>query len=225
MLTPAASNPFVATEAMTIAPALVCDHDGPRPDGGTSPGTRSRRKIAGVAWRGTTSPAAKTGRWPDIPRKLVNKACRQSKSTRLIDELSGSGRSFLVVRPLRRRRLRFLGQDRIAYPRGAATTTGCPCAGSRCECAAFAGRGHNTRWSSLAIERTQRIASTGLAQTAIVIGHKAQIGRLPIACSPFAPGNRISVCGQQPVPDRQRPRSGTRADDRASVGRGVSRLC
>ena len=116
--------------------------------------------------------------------------------------------------------------DRIgfAYPRGAATTTGCPCAGSRCECAAFAGRGHNTRWSSLAIERTQRIASTGLAQTAIVIGHKAQIGRLPIACSPFAPGNRISVCGQQPVPDRQRPRSGTRADDRASVGRGVSRL-
>ena len=48
--------------------------------------------------------------------------------------------------------------DRIgfAYPRGAATTTGCPCAGSRCECAAFAGRGHNTRWSSLAIERTER---------------------------------------------------------------------
>jgi hypothetical protein len=32
-LTPAASNPIVATEATTIAPALVCDHDGPSPAG------------------------------------------------------------------------------------------------------------------------------------------------------------------------------------------------
>ena len=103
---------------------------------------------------------------------------------------------------LRGRRLRCLpGQDQIAHPRGAATTTGCPCASWRRECAAFFGRGHSTRWSSRAIERAERIASPGLAQTAIVIGHKAQIGRLPIAYAPFAPGNRISVYCQQPVPD------------------------
>ena len=68
---------------------------------GTPPGTRSHRKIAGVACRGTTSPTAKAGPRPDPPRKLVNKARCRRKSTRLIDEPSGNGRSRLVARPSR----------------------------------------------------------------------------------------------------------------------------
>jgi hypothetical protein len=46
------------------------------------------------------------------------------------------------------------------------------------------GRGHNARWSSRAIEPTSSKASPGLTQTAIVIGHKAQIGSWSMA-SPF----------------------------------------
>jgi hypothetical protein len=56
-------------------------------------------------------------------------------------------------------------------------------AGSRPGRGATSGGGANMRWSSRASGRAERIARPGMTQTAIVIGHKAQIGRLSIACS------------------------------------------
>ena len=45
-------------------------------------------------------------------------------------------------------------------------------------------RGNSKRWSSRAILGVERIVSSGLIPTAAVIIHKAQLGRLSIACCP-----------------------------------------
>jgi len=54
------------------------------------------------------------------------------------------------------------------------------------------GCGRRMRWSSRAIGRTERIASPGPAQTAIVIGHKAQIWQIIHRRSPYT---RRQGCG------------------------------
>jgi hypothetical protein len=107
----------------------------------------------------------------------------------MMDKCAQVGRLLMALRPANTE-IGYVptgGQQSVGpprHPRGAATPASSSRAGSRPGRRTTSGGGPNMRWSSRASGRADRTASPGLTPTAIVIGHKAQIGKSSMASSP-----------------------------------------